>query len=79
MRIGSKHICGGGVLDHIHVLSASHCFIGFPTNIFRIYAGSPDIFKQNIIRNVKYVFKHEKFNEMSLRNDIAVLRVKLVT
>ncbi|XP_067303553.1 chymotrypsin-like elastase family member 2A [Pseudorasbora parva] len=74
----SRHICGGSIISHQWVITASHCFRNSNTYKLQIVAGVISRFKQEKgaqYRSVQRVILHEKFNRSYYDNDVALLHL----
>ncbi|XP_050952759.1 transmembrane protease serine 9 [Labeo rohita] len=75
---GSRHICGGSIISHRWVITASHCFRNSNNYKLRIVAGvisRPRHGKSVQYRSVHHVILHEKFNRSNYDNDVALLHL----
>nr|XP_055043772.1 acrosin-like [Misgurnus anguillicaudatus] len=75
----SGHICGGSIIDRIWVITASHCFKSSNNYKLRVVAGLNVRSGQGRgiqYRSVKQVILHEKFNESTYNNDVALLQLR---
>ncbi|XP_078052115.1 transmembrane protease serine 9-like [Augochlora pura] len=76
-RGSSFHFCGGSVLNENYVITASHCVDGKKPEGIKVVAGTINLSKPNIERNVIKIIMHEKYNSAdSWKNDIALLKVE---
>nr|XP_033322627.1 trypsin-1-like [Megalopta genalis] len=73
----SFHFCGGSVLNNYYVITASHCVDGTQPEAIKVVAGTIDLSKPNVERNVVKIIMHERYNSKdSWKNDIALLKVE---
>ena len=70
------HFCGASVIHPLLLLTAAHCLANvIPTDI-RAVTGTLDLRNLNASvqsRNVVHVIEHEKYNDTTWENDIAIL------
>ncbi|XP_076647194.1 trypsin-1-like [Halictus rubicundus] len=73
----SFHFCGGSVLNENYVITASHCVDGRDPSGIKVVAGTINLSKPNVERNVVKIIMHEQYNSRdSWKNDIALLKVE---
>ncbi|XP_018495222.1 proclotting enzyme-like [Galendromus occidentalis] len=73
--------CGGSLISHRHVLSASHCFVLSPkkvtdASLFRVRLGEHDLSRRSqdsVERSVVRLITHENFEYGLNTNDIALM------
>lgn len=72
-------MCGGALIDEQHVLTAAHCIGSSDPNDFKVYIGAHQIDKPMYMEqelSVSRIWVHEQYNEQTVANDVAVLRLK---
>ncbi|CAK1583417.1 unnamed protein product [Parnassius mnemosyne] len=73
----SNWICGSSVLNQKVLLTAAHCLFECKMRWkISCYAGDEDLRKANVIREAAGFKIHEKYNDKSMANDIAILYLK---
>ncbi|XP_056589352.1 acrosin isoform X1 [Triplophysa dalaica] len=73
-----RHICGGSIINHLWIMTASHCFKSSNNYKLHVVAGIHSRHKKGKhvqYRFVKRVILHEKFNESTYDNDVALLHL----
>ncbi|XP_014371861.2 chymotrypsin [Papilio machaon] len=70
----TTYICGSSILNQKILLTAAHC-INDCKRRWQIegYAGHENLSKVKVMRTIKKILKHEKYNDQSMANDIALL------
>ncbi|NWS76355.1 TMPSC protease, partial [Crotophaga sulcirostris] len=73
------HICGGVLLNHSSVLTAGHCLIGrMDVYSWRAVLGTQNLWKHGkhrVIRNIRSITVHPKFNRKNFENDLALFQL----
>ncbi|KAI0212158.1 hypothetical protein LSAT2_002933 [Lamellibrachia satsuma] len=74
-----KHSCGGTILNDKWILSAAHCYVNRPKELFRIRVG--DSVKSRVESSeqefaVEELIPHPRYSRLTHNNDIALLKVK---
>ncbi|XP_056096439.1 acrosin-like [Rhinichthys klamathensis goyatoka] len=74
----SRHICGGSIISHRWIITASHCFRNSNNYKLQVVAGVNSRSKREKgvqYRSVQQVILHEKFNRSYFENDVALLHL----
>jgi len=77
----AKYYCGASLIKSTHVLTAAHCVAGNDAKDLRLYAGVHE-FNLNVMTmsnglTMRQYWTHESYNNRSLTNDIAVIRLQV--
>jgi len=77
LAIDGAFICGGSLIGPYHVVTAAHCTGLVTTEALQIWAGSVDhSLDQGVFINVAAIYNHPDYNSDTLKNDIAVIKLK---
>lgn len=75
----SNHFCGGSIIDENTILTAAHCVVITKNiSLFTVFVGLHDstiIPADTNIFSVSEVYIHPEYNDTTLRNDVAVLKL----
>jgi len=68
-----SHSCGGSIIGPTTVLTAAHCVAGASPSRLSVVVGSNKLNSGGVKHAVKAIKAHEKYNSLTIRNDIALL------
>lgn len=60
----NQHFCGGSVLTTRHILTASHCLAGFPTDKMSVVAGTSNWDEGGVRHEVACTELHPDYKEL---------------
>lgn len=75
-RVRRQHICGASIISPTHGLTAAHCISpSHPLEVYSILAGVSKLSNEGDgqQRALSNIIKHPEFDQLTFRNDIAVL------
>ncbi|KAJ8976747.1 hypothetical protein NQ317_004299, partial [Molorchus minor] len=75
LRKYGQHICGASVFHSSYVVTAAHCVTGGIASQYSIRAGSDYVTTAGKRIKVCTITAHENFNEYTMDNDIAILKL----
>ncbi|XP_075061812.1 serine protease 55-like [Mixophyes fleayi] len=67
------HFCGGSIISHWWILSASHCFLNSSTHNLKVLAGHTTLDETAPFMVVKKIILHPQYSKRNGDNDIALL------
>lgn len=75
-----KQVCGGSIMNENYILTASHCFEDGSNDParWRVYVGKHHVTKvdpSQTMYHVQNIIMHENYDNQTLKNDIALLRL----
>lgn len=76
---GSFH-CGGTIYNEYWIITAGHCTRGFEDHFYEIRAGLLRRFSYSPsvqITKVSHVIKHKEYDASTMKNDIALMKMKI--
>ncbi|ROT78249.1 Catenin delta-2 [Penaeus vannamei] len=81
MKISDDYVCGGALIDDVHVLTAAHCISGLLPQEMKIRLGDWDVFGptefySHIEVGAESVVIHPDYYAGNLENDLAVVRMR---
>ncbi|CAF1632585.1 unnamed protein product [Adineta ricciae] len=76
----AKYYCGASLIKPTHALTAAHCVAGNEAKDIRLYPGIHEFTSALLTPSAgipaREYFRHESFNNQSLANDIAIIRLQ---
>ncbi|XP_072469198.1 transmembrane protease serine 4 isoform X2 [Notamacropus eugenii] len=73
IRHHRAHLCGGSILDHYWILTASHCFRAYPeVTQWRVKVGTDHLYSRNPYLAVDKIF----VLQLNKENDVALIKLK---
>ncbi|XP_043262953.1 chymotrypsin-2-like [Colletes gigas] len=77
LRNGSRHFCGGSILNKYYVITAAHCVESKQPGDIKVVAGTVNLTRPGSEYLVNKFYVHEKYNSSDTWvNDIALIKVK---
>ena len=77
----AKHYCGASLVKTTHALTAAHCVVGYAPKNIRVFPGAHnftlDLLKPENGIPAQVIYTHESYNDKSLVNDVAVVRLQV--
>ena len=76
----AKYYCGASLIKPTHALTAAHCVAGNEAKDIRVYPGIHEFTSALLTPSAgipaREYFRHESYNNQSLANDIAIIRLQ---
>lgn len=76
VQLHQQHRCGGAILSPSLVLTSARCVVFIPIANLQVRAGSTYWYIYGVVVAVANVRIHERYNQETLENDIAILRLR---
>lgn len=76
LRDGTDFFCGGTIIDEQYVITAAHCLVYEEFDSFIVSAGITENDEVNQDREVEFFISHPDYNDFTLDNDIAIIKLK---
>ncbi|XP_058829150.1 chymotrypsin-2-like [Topomyia yanbarensis] len=73
-NLKNSHFCGAAIIGDRWLLTAAHCTIGNLPYQLRVVVGSVDRTAGGVSYNLAQIIEHPDFNELTLDNDLALLK-----
>lgn len=76
VRMFRRHVCGGVIIDKLHVLTCGHCVTMTGGDVYSVHVGNTLLMAREAgtqERSVRRVTLHKDYSPRLLRNDIAIL------
>ncbi|EDV97030.1 mite allergen Der p 3 [Drosophila grimshawi] len=74
INLDGFYLCGGTILNRCWILTAAHCVT--ESGRYTVRVGSAQHRRGGQLRDVAFVVVHAKYNNFTMQNDIALMRLK---